>query len=58
MIGILIESCFTFTNEWHRLLVPMITVLFGGAGFVGYFFLARHLEQKEAKEDLSKALND
>ena len=58
LIGILIESCFTFTNEWHWLLVPMSTVLFGGIGFVGYFFLARHLEQKEAKEDLSKALND
>ena len=36
----------------------MITVLFGGVGFMGYFFLPRHLEQKEAKEDLSKALND
>ena len=44
LIGILIESCFTFTNEWHWLLVPMITVLFGGIGFVGYFFLSLHLE--------------
>ena len=58
LIGILIESCFTFTNEWHWLLVPMITVLFGGIGFVGYFFLSHHLEQKEAKENLPQALND
>ena len=58
LIGILIESCFTFTNEWHWLLVPMITVLFGGIGFVGYFFLSLHLEQKEAKEHLPQGLND
>ena len=58
LIGILIESCFTFTNEWHWLLVPMITVLFGGIGFVGYFFLSHHMEQKEAKENLPQGLND
>ena len=58
LIGILIESCFTFTNEWHWLLVPLITVLFGGIGFVGYFFLSHHLEQKEAKEHLPQGLND
>lgn len=58
LIGIWIENSFTFTNEWHWLLVPMITVLFGGIGFVGYFFLAHYLEQKEAKEDLPKGFND
>ena len=58
LIGILIESCFTFTNVWQWLLFPMITVFFGGIGFVVYFFLSHHLEQKEAKDNLSQALND
>ena len=58
LIGIWIENSFTFTNEWHWLLVPMITVLFGGMGFVGYFFLSHYLERKEAKEHLPQAMND
>ena len=58
LIGIWIENSFTFTNEWHWLLVPMITVLFGGIGFVGYFFLSHYLERKEAKEHLPQAMND
>ncbi len=56
LVGFILDPY--ITNISNYVVLPATTILFGGIGFVGYFFLSRYLEQKEAKEDLPKAMND
>ena len=56
LVGFMLDSY--ITNISNYVVLPATTILFGGIGFVGYFFLAHYLEQKEAKEDLPKVFND
>ena len=56
LVGFMLDSY--ITNISNYVVLPATTILFGGIGFVSYFFLAHYLEQKEAKEDLPKVFND
>lgn len=56
LVGFILDPY--ITNISNYVVLPATTILFGGIGFVGYFFLAHYLEQKEAKEDLPKGFND
>ena len=46
--GIVLEEAMFF------LLVPAITIMFGGVAFIIYFFLSRSLMEKERLEDEKK----
>ena len=56
LVGFILDPYITNINNY--VVLPATTILFGGIGFVSYFFLSRYLEQKEAKEDLPKGFND
>lgn len=55
IVGMFVNLAINSDNEWFYLLVPAITILFGGFSFVFYFFLSRHLLEKERLEDEKKA---
>ena len=54
MIGLMLDSAFTYDSDWFFLLVPAITIMFGGVAFIIYFFLSRSLMEKERLEDEKK----
>lgn len=51
IVGMVLDTYIDSDSDWGFFLVPGITVLFGGAAFVAYFFLSRRLELKEQEED-------
>lgn len=55
IVGMFIYLSVDNYNDWFNLLVPAITILFGGISFVCYFFLSRYLMEKERLEDERKA---
>lgn len=56
IIGIFVVPHMQADTDWVELTVPAMTVLFGGIGFVVYFFLSRRIQKKEEAED-NKMLN-
>ena len=58
LLGIAIDCNLTLETEWSWLFVPTMIVLLGGIGFVGYFFLARGMEEKARDEESHLPLND
>lgn len=56
LVGFILDPY--ITNISNYVVLPATTILFGGIGFVGYFFLSRYLEQKEAEEERQRALNE
>lgn len=55
IVGLFANLSINSDNEWFYLLVPAITILFGGLSFILYFFLSRHLMEKERVEDEKRA---
>lgn len=55
IVGMFINLAIDSDSDWFYLLVPAITILFGGVSFVCYFFLSRCLMEKERLEDEKKA---
>lgn len=55
IVGMFANFSINSDNEWFYLLVPAITILFGGLSFILYFFLSRHLMEKERVEDEKRA---
>lgn len=55
IVGMFANLSINSDNEWFYLLVPAITILFGGLSFILYFFLSRHLMEKERVEDEKRA---
>lgn len=55
IVGMFVNLSIDSSNDWFYLLVPAITILFGGISFVFYFFLSRYLMEKERLEDERKA---
>ena len=55
LVGMFVNLGVGSDSDWFYLLVPAITILFGGISFVSYFFLSRYLLEKERKEDEKKA---
>ncbi len=51
IVGMVIDSYISSESDWYYLLVPAITVLFGGGAFIVYFILSRSLMEKERRED-------
>lgn len=49
IIGLFTEPYLPSHNEYFSWSIPAFTVLFGGIGFVVYFFLSRQMQQKENK---------
>ena len=47
IVGMMLDSAFTYDSDWFFLLVPAITIMFGGVAFIIYFFLSRSLMEKE-----------
>ncbi len=58
LLGIAIDCNLTLETDWNWLFVPTMIVLLGGIGFVGYFFLARGMEEKAHDEESHLPLND
>lgn len=56
LVGFMLDSY--ITNISNYVVLPATTILFGGIGFVSYFFLSRYLERKEVEEDRQRALNE
>ncbi|MGM9797867.1 MAG: DUF6249 domain-containing protein [Parabacteroides sp.] len=56
LVGFILDAY--ITNISNYVVLPATTILFGGIGFVVYFFLSHYLERKEAKENLPQAMND
>ena len=54
IVGMMLDSAFTYDSDWFFLLVPAITIMFGGVAFIIYFFLSRSLMEKERLEDEKK----
>mgnify|MGYP000529679012 FL=1 len=54
IVGMMVDSAFTYDSDWFFLLVPAITIMFGGVAFIIYFFLSRSLMEKERLEDEKK----
>ena len=54
IVGMMLDSAFTYDSDWFFLLVPAITILFGGVALLIYFFLSRSLMEKERLEDEKK----
>lgn len=51
LIGMFIMPHVDIDTDWVYLLVPTLAVLFGGVGFIIYFFLSRKIQKKEEAED-------
>ena len=58
LLGIAIDCNLTLETDWNWLIVPTMIALLGGVGFVGYFFLARGMEEKAHDEESHLPLND
>lgn len=58
LLGIAIDCNLTLETDWNWLFVPTMIALLGGVGFVGYFFLARGMEEKAHDEESHLPLND
>ena len=56
LVGFILDPYITNINNY--VVLPATTILFGGIGFVSYFFLSRYLEQKEVEADRQRALNE
>ena len=56
LVGFMLDSY--ITNISNYVVLPATTILFGGIGFVSYFFLSRYLERKEVEEDRQRALSE
>ena len=54
IVGMMLDSAFTYDSDWFFLLVPAIKIMFGGVAFIIYFFLSRSLMEKERLEDEKK----
>jgi len=54
IVGMMVDSIFTYNSDWYFLLVPAIMVMSGGVAFIIYFFLSRSLMEKERLEDEKK----
>lgn len=54
IVGLLIDANLAYESNWSMLVVPTVTVMFGGVAFVVYFFLSRYLMEKESAEDEKK----
>ncbi|MDD2952772.1 MAG: hypothetical protein PHC95_06380 [Parabacteroides sp.] len=54
IVGMMVDSVYTYNSDWFFLLVPAITILFGGISFIIYFFLSRSLMEKERMDDERK----
>ena len=37
IVGMMVDSAFTYDSDWFFLLVPAITIMFGGVAFIIYF---------------------
>lgn len=55
IVGMFVNLGINSDNDWFCLLVPAITILFGGISFIIYFFMSRKLMEKERIEDEKKA---
>ena len=56
LVGFILDPYITNINNY--VVLPATTILFGGIGFVSYFFLSRYLERKEVEADRQRALNE
>ena len=54
IVGMMVDSAFTYDSDWFFLLVPAITIMFGGVAFIIYFFLSRSLMEKERLQGTRK----
>lgn len=47
IIGLFVEPYLPHYSDFFSLGIPAFTILFGGIGFVVYFFFSRSMQQKE-----------
>lgn len=50
IIGLFVEPYMPNYSDFFSLGIPAFTILFGGIGFVAYFFFSRSMQQKERKD--------
>ena len=62
IVGMMLDSAFTYDSDWFFLLVPAITIMFGGVAFIIYFFLSLFFngegEIEDEKKNASGRIND
>ncbi|MDD2437618.1 MAG: hypothetical protein PHG27_05850 [Massilibacteroides sp.] len=51
IIGLLVEPYLPNYGDYFSLGIPAFTILFGGIGFVIYFFFSRKMQEKENNRD-------
>ncbi len=50
IIGLFVDPYWPEYDSFFSLVIPAFTILFGGIGFVVYFFFSRRMQQKEYQD--------
>lgn len=50
IIGLLVDPYLPLYNDYFSLGIPAFTILFGGIGFIIYFFYSRKMQEKEDRK--------
>lgn len=51
IVGIYLEPGMPQDSRWADLNIPILAILFGGIGFILYFFLSRIIQENENRKD-------
>lgn len=51
LIGLFVDPFLPHYSDYYSLGIPAFTILFGGIGFIVYFFFSRSMQQKENKNE-------
>jgi hypothetical protein len=49
IVGLFVDPYLPSYNDYFSFGIPAFTILFGGIGFIVYFFFSRSMQQKERK---------
>lgn len=51
IVGLCADPLIPYYNDFLSLTIPAFTILFGGIGFIIYFFFSRKMQEKEERKE-------